>query len=118
MITTFAIDDNNDITLGADGNVAIFKGVRAIEALCDAAAQTLLGEMVLQVDQGLPNFQVVWKPGQPNVAQFQAALRIALQNIEGVIGVPEIKTSTTDGTLAYTAKINNIYGTVTINGSV
>lgn len=115
MTKTLAVDTNNDIYLGADGALALASDLQATLQAAQQAAQTQLGEMEYAVDQGLPNFAVVWN-GTPNRAQFEAALRRALLSVAGVKGISELTISTADNALRYTATINTIYGAGAING--
>lgn len=118
MITTFAVDENNDIFLDENGNVAMLVGMPAVLQLCDHAAKTILGEMVLAVNEGVPYFQTVWKDGEPNIAAFEAALRKTLIAVEGVENVSQLQISITSDILTYVAVIVNIYGTGNLNGNI
>lgn len=120
MTKTVAVDQNNDIYLDSNGNLAIATGLTAVMQACQQAAQTLYGEMVLQIDQGIPYFQVVFV-GTPNIAQFEAALRSAWLEVNGVTQVASvtiIQTGTNAveplNTLGYTAVIDTIYGQGTL----
>lgn len=115
MTQTFATNALNDIYIGADGNLAIAMGEQAVLQACATAAKAQLGEMVLAINNGIPNFQTVWV-GAPNLAIFQSYLRRTLQNVEGVIEVTELTTSVDGGVLSYTATIRTIYGLAAING--
>lgn len=118
MITTFAVNENNDIFLDENGNVAILVGMPAVLQLCSHAAKTVLGEMVLAVNGGIPYFQTVWKDGIPNLPAFEAALRKAIMAVEGVLNVEQLQTQIAENLLSYVAVISNIYGTGTLNGNV
>jgi hypothetical protein len=114
-ISTLAVNSNNDIYVGNDGNLAIVYNLEATLQACAQAAKTQLGEMVLATDQGIPNFQTVWV-GTPNLPQFEAAVRYALLNVPGVTGIQSFITSMQGTSLLYTAIIVTIYGTGNING--
>lgn len=121
MTKSLAVDSNNDLYLDNNGNIAIVTGLTAVMQSCQQAAQTLLGEMVLQTNQGIPYFQVVFT-GVPNVAQFEAALRTAFLAVPGVTQVASIdiiQTGDPDSAepfnaLSYTATIDTIYGQGTL----
>lgn len=115
MPLTFAVNQNNDIYIGPDGNLVLISGINAILQACEQAAKTQLGEMVLETNQGIPNFQTVWV-GTPNLQQWEAALRLALQNVPGVIGIKSIAFSTQNGVLSYNAVIETDEGIGAING--
>lgn len=109
MTKTLEVDENNDLYIGGDGLLAIGEGVSAVMQNAQQAAQAQLGEMILAIDQGVPNFQTIWESAA-NVAQFEAYLRRAIQSTDGVIEVKELDTVVRDNTLFYTATIETIYG--------
>lgn len=111
----FTVDKNNDLTLAADGNLALSADLQAVLYTCEQVAKAQLNEMVLSVDQGMPNFQTIWV-GAPNIPQFQAYLAARLQAVTGVQRVTSIEASASGGTLRYTAVIQTIYGEGVING--
>lgn len=118
MTRTLAVTSNNDIYIGADGSLAVATARDAVLQACQQAAQTQLGEMILAVDQGLPNFEAVWN-GAPNVGQWEAYLRRNLVAVPDVVGVESVTIDATGGSLTYTATIATIYGPGVIsNGGV
>lgn len=117
MTKTFATNNNNDLFIGNDGNLAIVNGQQAVLQACATAAKAQLGEMIYATNRGLPNFQTVWV-GSPNLAQFEAALRQTLLSVNGVTEITDLSTSVTNNTLFYTATIKTIYGMGTLNGTI
>lgn len=115
MARTLAVNANNDLFLGADGNLALVTALEAVLQTCEHVAKAQLGEMVLATSAGIPNFQTVWV-GVPNLSQFDAALLAALQSVPDVTRVTALTTSVSGGVLSYTATIQTIYGTGDING--
>lgn len=113
MFSTFAVNENNDLYLDQYGNLAIATGIMAIMQGCAQAAKTLLGEMVFNINQGLPYFEQVWV-GVPNIQQWTAALRSAFFTVPGVIEVVSLITSQDNNTLTYTAVIRTSVGTGTV----
>ena len=108
----------NDIYLDSQGNVAISLDLQAVLEACAQAARTTLGEMIFNVDQGIPYFETVWV-GVPNIPQYTAALRAAFLGVGGgglVVEVVSLVTSQIDNTLSYTAVIRTIYGSGGISG--
>lgn len=105
----------NDIYLDSDGNISLSFDLQAVLQACAQAAQTILGEMVFNVNQGIPYFQTLWI-GVPNTQQFNAALRVAFLSVTGVIEVVSLITSQDGNTFSYTAVIRTIYGSGGING--
>lgn len=111
----FTVDKNNDLTLAPDGNLSISADLQAVLFTCEQVAKAQLNEMVLSVDQGMPNFQTVWV-GAPNIAQFEAYLAARLQAVTGVQRVIGVEARASNGVLRYTATIQTIYGEGVING--
>jgi hypothetical protein len=103
----------DDIYLDNNNNISMSTDLQAVLEECAQAAQTLLGECVLDTSIGIPYEQVVWV-GVPNVPQFTAALRAAFLNVAGVTDVISIIVGQTGDVLTYTAIIQTIYGTGTI----
>lgn len=115
MTQTLAVDANNDLFIGADDRLSISVGVFAVEQACAQAARTLLGEMVLATDQGLPYFQAVWT-GAPNIPQYEAALRAALLAVADVTEVTTLSIGQNGNELTYSAEIATVYGPGNVNG--
>jgi len=115
MTRTLAVDPNNDLYLGGDGSLAIVTDLQATLQAAQQAAQTQLGEMEYAVDQGLPNFAVVWN-GAPNISQFDAALRRALLGVAHVTGVRDLTITRAGNTLSYEVTIVTDYGPGVLNG--
>lgn len=114
MTRVFTVDENNDLIIASNGNLSISTDVAAIMQACAHAAKAQLTEMVLAVDQGMPNFQTIWN-GSPNTIQFEAYLRRQLLAVEGVIDIVSIDTTVSDNILSYTAVIQTVFGQGTIN---
>lgn len=115
MTTTLGTNENNDIYLGLDGNIVVLSGLQAVLGACATAAKSILGEQVLSINAGLPDFQTIWV-GVPNTAIFKSYLRRALTNIPGVDEVGEISVTVQNNVLSYTATIQTEFGQGTING--
>lgn len=109
MKTFQTTPNNNDIFIAKSGQMAIATELEALINICENVVQTMLGELVLQGDTGMPNFQLIWN-GAPNIAQAENALREALFGVEGVIDVPELSAFVQDNILRYSATIKSIYG--------
>ena len=117
MTKSFAVDDNNDIFIDETGNLAIGVGLDAVVYACKNAAQTVLGEMIYQTNQGMPNFQTIWK-GSPNISQFQASLTATLLAVADVIEVPRINAKVVNNVLQYSAVIVTTYGSDIVTGEI
>ena len=105
----------DDIYLDSNHNLSVSYDLEAILEACAQAAQTVLGEIIFNINQGIPFFEVVWI-GVPNIQQYIAALRVAFLNVPNVVEVVSLMTSQVDNTLSYTAVIRTIYGSGGISG--
>jgi hypothetical protein len=115
MTQTLAINSNNDIYLGSNGNLVVATGQTGVEQACQTATQAQLGEMILATTSGIPNFQAVWS-GTPNLAIWESYLRAAILNVPGVLAVVSLSSSVAKNTLSYTATISSQYGIFELNG--
>lgn len=123
-VSTFAVDPvTHDLYIDAQGNMAIATDQQAVLQACQQAALTLLGEMVLNTDQGIPYMTAVWV-GVPNLGLFEGALRASWLAVPGVTGIPQLttaygevvipNTTITTNAVSYSATIDTIFGTGTI----
>lgn len=106
---TLSSDLNNDLYIAPNGLLSVSTGLTALAQTCEQVAKTMMGELVLQSDQGIPNFQMIWS-GAPNIAQAENALREALLGVEGVLSVPQLSAFVENNVLTYNATIETIYG--------
>lgn len=115
MSRSLGVDAYNDIFIANDGNLSVVVDLESIMQACAHAVKAQLGEMILAVDQGVPNFQTIWN-GAPNVLQFDAYIRRAILSVDGVLEITELLTDATTSVLRYTASIRTTFGEDTING--
>ena len=113
---TLQVDSNNDIFLGAGGNLSLVKDQEAIMSICAHYAKAALGEMVAKADKGMPFFQTVFS-ARADIALFEANFRKRMKEISGVIAVRSFEGYQKDGTLFYNATIETIYGLGSINSA-
>jgi len=107
---TLSVNASNDIYLTPQGNIAIAYDLTAVLQNCEQAVKTLLGEMVLNTDQGVPYFQNVFT-GTPNLQQFTAALRVAILSVPNVLEVVTLTAEFSSDILSYAATIRTSFGT-------
>jgi len=120
--TSIALDDNFDIYLDVNGNLAMVTGVDACEQDCQSAAQAMLREMPLDYNNGVAYFDTVFR--QINLNGFVSSARQQLLNVPGVTGIKSFTASISNGVLTYNAQIQTVYspqatpivGTVPITG--
>lgn len=104
-----------DLYLDSYGNISVSYDLQAVLEECAQAAQTRLGELIYNVNVGIPYEQVLWT-GTPNIEQFNAALRVAFLSIDQVTDVISLTMSQSNNTLSYTATINTTFGVGLVNG--
>ena len=112
---TLGVNAQNDIYLGADGNMVVATDLQAVLETCAHVAKTQLGEVVLNLEEGVPFFETVWR-NTANVAQFEAYLRATLEAVPGVTEVQQLDVTVDNNVLSYVATIVTIYGEGALNG--
>lgn len=108
---------SNDIYLDSDGNISLSFDLEAVLQTCAQAARTVLGEMIFNINQGIPYFETVWN-GIPNIQQFIGALRAAFLAVPNVIEVVSLTTSQINDALNYTAIIRTTFGTENLTNTI
>lgn len=109
---TLTVDKNNDLVLKA-GKVDVSFDLIATQQACEQAVKAMIGEMVLNVDEGMPNFEVIWN-GNPNVAQFEAFVRSRLLDVEGVTDIISLSSNLINDKVVYNAEIQTVYGVLNV----
>ncbi|MGJ0509067.1 MAG: hypothetical protein ACR652_18490 [Methylocystis sp.] len=115
MTRVFTVDENNDLVIASDGRLSISVELEAVLQACEHAAKAQLTEMVLAVDEGVPNFQTIWS-GSPNVLQFEGYLRRQLLRVVGVLDIASLSVTVSNNVLSYTAVIVTEFGQGALNG--
>lgn len=115
MTVTFGCNENNDLSLGDDGNIIVLAGENAVATACANVSKARLGEEVLSINGGLPFFQAVFN-GTPNLAVYEQYLRNAILTVPGVVRITDLTLSVSVGVLSYKATIESQYGTVFLEG--
>jgi hypothetical protein len=117
MVQTMGGNQQNDIYLGADGNIVFLSSLQAVVAACKTACLTQLGECVLQTGIGLPNFQTIWV-GVPDYAIWETYLQNTLLDVEGVTSVQSIRLAVSNNVLSFVAEIITQFGNALIASSL
>jgi hypothetical protein len=110
MTTTIAEDENRDLYLGADGNIAFLTAAPCVAQLTKSRVESQRGEMMYAADQGMPTRATAWDTFNPK--QFEAAARSIITATPDVTGIESFTMQKQDNDLSYQATINTIYGTV------
>ena len=116
MARTLASNADNDLVLDPQGRLLILEGQAAVAANCRSAIQAQRGEMVLAVDRGMPTFGTAWNGYRPG--QFEAAARVILRDVPGVLSVDAFTVGREGDRLVYAATIRTVYGEAALNGGL
>jgi len=114
MITA-AVDINNDLFIGADGNLSFVRDVEAVSQNGVHYGKTLRNEMIHEYDLGIPFFMVAFG-SSVTLSQYEAATKQRLLQTPGVTGIRSFDVVQEADVLKYTATIETIYGLSVING--
>lgn len=109
---TFQTDRNNDLVISS-GDLTVLSGLDAVMAASRHYAQTLAGEMIHSVPDGVRMFDTAFN--RPRLALFANELRIRLMQVPDVISVNDIDVRVSGENLLYSATIETIYGSGAIN---
>lgn len=112
---TLAVDINNDMFIGADGNLSFARDVEAVSQNTVHYGKTLRNEMLQEYDLGIPFFMVAFG-SSVTLQQYEAATKQRLLQTPGVTGIKAFETVQVGDVLKYTATIETIYGLSVING--
>lgn len=116
-MTGIALDDNNDIFLDNEGNLAICKNIEAVKTSVSCATKTNYGEIVLNTNLGVPYFTTIFT-AHPDIELWKTYMKKAILSIPKVIGISYFKTYVDNkkNLLTYASVINTEYGEAEING--
>lgn len=109
---SLSINDNNDIFVGTDGNIAISTGAPAILQNTRTAMQAQRGEMQYAIDDGMPTRLTAFDGFNPT--QFEAAARAVIGAVAGVNAVNEFEAVNNAGTVEYSAVISTTEGVLNV----
>lgn len=112
---TISTDLNNDIYVGADGNLSMSTDIQAASETAQHFAATLRTEMIHEYDLGIPFFLSVFG-ANPSLPQYEAAVRQRILQAPEVIGILSFEATQDGDVLSYTATIQTTFGAATING--
>jgi hypothetical protein len=116
-MTTFAVNEKNDIFLGDDGNMVVEPtGLQATLLVCEHYAKAQLREMIYQQQQGVPYDDTVFSDLKIN--QFRGNLGRQLLRVKNVIEIPSLIITTEGDVLSYRVTIKTTFGVGTINGII
>jgi hypothetical protein len=114
-VKTFKTDHTYDLVLGSNHSLVVHNDLAAVTQSAEESMRTRLGEMIHNVDQGIPFDSVLWG-GTPNVAQFEASGRARLMQVPNVLQVASFTARMSGEVLGYVATIKTPWGEVTLSG--
>lgn len=114
---TIAVNENNDIYIGTDGNLAIVDGLESVKQRCEQAARILKNELPYAQSKGIPFFETPLS-ASPNLGLYESYLRQQYLGVEDVTGIKYIRFKLDGNELQYEAGILSIYGEATISGNL
>lgn len=115
-LLTFAENENRDLFLGPDGNLAMTSQIDATALLCKSRIEAQRNEMIYAMNEGMPTRDTAWDRFNPNA--FVAAARTILLATPGVVRVISFVLQHVENDLSYTAVILTDYGITTITGTL
>ncbi len=116
MAISLAGNNKNDLYLDSSGNIAIVRDLQAVLQDCENIMKAQRGEMIFQIDQGVPTLATVWN--KLNIGQFTAAAITQIMRVAGVVKVVSFTANQDGENLNYVATIQTIYGTKDIAGDL
>lgn len=114
---TLAVNSNNDLYFGQDGNLAVVSGLESVKQRCEQAARILRTELPYAQSVGIPFFENPLT-ASPNLGLYEFHLRQAYTAVEDVTEVKAIRFKRDATELKYEAEIVTIYGGATISGNL
>ena len=114
MTQSLALNENRDIYMGSDKNLAIVTGKAACAQNSVTAVSAQLGEMIYATGDGMPMQQTAFDRYDP--VGFEMAARTILLKVTDVLDVVALTVEQQDSAVVYTATLATIYGEIVING--
>jgi hypothetical protein len=111
-MSTFLTGKNNDLIVQC-GQIGLASGLDAALQLSRHYAQTLAGEMIHAMPDGVRMFDTGFN--QPTLALFANEIRRRIMQVPDVIAVADIDVRVSCENLLYSATIETIYGVGVVN---
>lgn len=111
---TFAVNGQNDLYFGKDGNIALASDAEALAQIAAQYVKTLRGELIFDVLRGTPLLDTAWAASS-RLPQFEAALRQRLSSVPGVTAISTLTLRREGDTVAYDAVLKTIFGEAPLN---
>ena len=116
-MTSIALDENNDICLDSNKNLALCRDIEAVELSVSCATKTNYGEIVLDTNLGIPYFETIFT-AHPDIELWKIYMKESILSVPKVLGIIAFKTyiDYQKSLLKYTVVINTEFGQGEING--
>ena len=114
-VKTIARDVNCDLFADSHKNIALVYGKEAYAQIVNAKMRTVLGELPLDVNGGLPYFQTVFKDANL-LSIFESEVIKMLSELDFVKEIKSFDCNIEDGVLYYTTEILTDSGEIKVNG--
>lgn len=116
-MTGIDLNENNDIYIDSNGNLALCKDIEAVKTAVSCATKTNYGEIVLNTNLGVPYFTTIFT-AHPDIELWKSYMQEAILSIPKVLGISYFKTyiDNKKNLLTYATVINTEYGEAEING--
>jgi hypothetical protein len=111
-MSTFLAGKNNDLIVQG-GQIRLESGLDAALQLSRHYAQTLAGEMIHAMPDGVRMFDTAFN--RPGLALFANEIRRRIMQVPDVISVESFDARLTGDTLYYTAVVRTIYGSGSVS---
>lgn len=111
-MSTFLVDDKNDLVLVGD-TFAIISGLDGVLLAAKHYSQTLRGEMIHDMQSGVRFFDTVFNASRLQL--FEMDFRRRVMQLADVRAVTDFDARIDGHDLVYSATIETIYGTGVIN---
>ncbi len=108
MATTFKTNSENDLVLNDQNNFTILDGIQSASQASKHRAESILGEMALETQNGVRYFQAAFD--RVNREEFRESLIRNIRLTPDVVSVPECEVFVNGNTLEYDATIETIFG--------
>lgn len=112
-MTTFSTDSSNDLHLDQNGQIAISSGRNAYGEIITAAIRTLVGELQLDIERGVPYLSTSFGG---NIAGWKASVRNIINRYDFVNSIESFNYTIDGNVLNYKIVIDTDDGEVTVEG--
>lgn len=113
---TLTQDSNNDIILDGNGQISVSSDIDAYKFILEDAVRTILGEVQLNTNMGVPYFTTVFSDKR-DILLWKDRMKEIVMGYDFVLSVYnfDVKVDYMNKTLSYTMNITTTSGDITIS---